>query len=301
MRILYGVNGEGRGHISRALLITEYLRTLGHKVEIATYGDAIRHADIVIPGARFSIDKFGKVNHLKTIVNGLKYLIRDRRLEFATPDLVITDFEPLTARYAKSKGIPCISIDNQHRFVNIDYTLPSKLLLYNWFVKIMIYLYIGRLNDNIITAFHAPKSDGIVVQDGISNTNGPVIVYLKDHYLTRFLSVPKMCEAIIFTDMDISDGRYEILPINRSVFRTRFLSASGVVCNAGNQLISESIHYQKPLSCVPVLKQYEQEINAFYVARHKYGSIGYGKPTVNWLNGTKNALDVIKCKLKEYV
>ena len=130
MKIFYGICGEGLGHSGRSLALIERLVALGHAVTIFTFADAYRlladsgYQPHRIEGLRWRENKRGGVSTLGTVANLCEFL-RARRESLDAirqlalverPDLFITDFEPLTSLAAASLKIPCVSVDNQHRF-----------------------------------------------------------------------------------------------------------------------------------------------------------------------------------------
>src|SRR3974390_133088 len=106
--ILYGVNGEGAGHSTRAKEVLTHLVAQGHKVHVASFDRGQQNLkanfDVTeIYGFRFAYLN-NRVRYKRTIAKNLitgpqaaKSLSQLYRLveEWKT-DLVITDFEPLT-------------------------------------------------------------------------------------------------------------------------------------------------------------------------------------------------------------
>lgn len=299
MKILYGVNGEGLGHINRALIVTKKLRELGHEVKIASYGYAKNNCDIIIPGVSLSQNSNGSINKFKTIGNFLKFKLKKFKWEFV-PELVITDFEPLSAKYARKLKIPCISIDNQHRFDIIDWKLPFKFLLFNILTKIFIKIFIGRVDKVIVSSFVA--NSVIVPEEYKQDINKKyILVYLRKEYLKRALPIlSKYKNVVVFTNEKIKNKKVKIEKTGPK-FKEYLKSAKSVVCNAGNQLISECIYYDIPFSCIPIKNQTEQEINAYYVKLYNYGTVNY-RPNFDKPNKKlENGLEKIIKELEEYL
>ncbi|PYX47230.1 MAG: hypothetical protein DMG79_14510 [Acidobacteria bacterium] len=128
--ILYGVNGEGAGHSTRAKEVLSHLVSQGHQLHVATFDRGLQnlapHFDAVeIYGFRFAYVN-NRVRYKRTIAKNLitvpqatksLHHLYDVVDEWKT-DLVITDFEPLTSHVAHKKRLPVISIDNQHCLTN---------------------------------------------------------------------------------------------------------------------------------------------------------------------------------------
>ena len=72
-RILYGVQGEGRGHAARSLQIIQWLLSKGHQVKVLTGGDALKvlsgHGlDLeVIPMVRYQFNHQGVLDPWLTV------------------------------------------------------------------------------------------------------------------------------------------------------------------------------------------------------------------------------------------
>jgi len=136
--ILYGVNGEGAGHSTRAKEVLSHLVAQGHSVHVASFDRGLQnlkpHFDVIeIYGFRFAYVN-NRVRYKRTIAKNLitvpqaaKSLSRLKDLvdEWQT-DLIITDFEPLTCHVGHKKRLPVISIDNQHCLTNAVVSYPRK-------------------------------------------------------------------------------------------------------------------------------------------------------------------------------
>src|SRR5579863_5483885 len=121
--ILYGVNGEGAGHSTRAKEVLTHLAANGHNVHVASFDRGLQNLksnfDVTeIYGFRFAYVN-NRVRYKRTIAKNLitvpqaaKSLHKLNILvdEWKT-DLVITDFDPLTCHVGHKKGLPVISID----------------------------------------------------------------------------------------------------------------------------------------------------------------------------------------------
>jgi UDP:flavonoid glycosyltransferase YjiC (YdhE family) len=125
---LYGVCGEGMGHASRSDVIARHLQSQGHQVQFACssgralsylraqYGD---HAAIEIPGFKLTVEA-NRVQLTRTLLdNAMSQLFSSASnivsaLSVSEPDVVISDFDAWTARYAKLLRKPLLAIDNIH-------------------------------------------------------------------------------------------------------------------------------------------------------------------------------------------
>ena len=128
MKILYGVCGEGLGHSSRAKTVLEHLKKEGHKVLLLTYGQAYPALKEFNPVNIFGIElqyKNGKMSTWRSLIANQKKFISKLKdypklketIKNFSPDVCISDMEPLVPIVSYWKRLPLISIDNQHALV----------------------------------------------------------------------------------------------------------------------------------------------------------------------------------------
>jgi len=144
MKILYGVQGTGNGHTTRARMMAEALSA--HDVEVDylftgkdgdyfnmdCFGDYKSFA-----GLSFIVNK-GRVNYYKTFQrNNIRGFLRNiRQLDLSAYDLVLTDFEPVTAWTARKAKVPSIGLSHQNAFrykVPVAGSNPLARLVLKWF------------------------------------------------------------------------------------------------------------------------------------------------------------------------
>jgi len=112
MKIFYGVQGTGNGHITRARVMARELYAAGIEVTFLFSGRSIdKFFDMEIfnhfewrQGLTFNTDN-GKVNYIKTVLDAhpIRFVRDINTLDFDEFDLLITDFEPVTSWAAKLK------------------------------------------------------------------------------------------------------------------------------------------------------------------------------------------------------
>jgi uncharacterized protein (TIGR00661 family) len=291
VKIFYGICGEGMGHAGRSLALIERLVTLGHRVTIFTFADALNllaksgYKPEEIQGLQFRVAKSGGVNSLGTIGNFARFLrCRRESLDFIRqlaiaerPDLFITDFEPLTAMAAASLGVDCVSVDNQHRFCEpLGKVFPYYLRMYSWFTGQFVRRWIKRPTQCIVAVFHrCPPSNKYRQVDALMRdrftrlipTDGEhILLYAKGIIGQRMLKIASATPAsfIAYGSNGIAAENIEYKPTSSDQFVADLAACRGVLCTAGQQLMGEARYFGKPLLVVPMPKQYEQEINARY-------------------------------------
>ena len=119
MKILYGIQGTGNGHLSRAEDIVPALQKIAD-VDVLVSGNqsqvpSIFTVDYQRKGLTFFTSKNGGINFGKSLVNfNLGNFISEIR-DFPAKkyDLIISDFEPISAWSATIKNVPCIELSHQ--------------------------------------------------------------------------------------------------------------------------------------------------------------------------------------------
>jgi len=150
MKILFGVQGTGNGHITRARAMQVALAAAGIEVDWVFSGrERSRFFDMqafgdfkVFKGLSFAT-KAGKVDMIKTFAEAsLHQMYQDiRTLDLTRYQLVISDFEPVVAWAARKQGIPCLGIGHQYAF---DYPIPkagnsfASDALMKWFAPVTL-------------------------------------------------------------------------------------------------------------------------------------------------------------------
>jgi uncharacterized protein (TIGR00661 family) len=298
MKIFYGICGEGMGHAGRSLALVERLTALGHRVTIFTFADALRllastgHTPVEIDGLQFSIAPSGGVDTLRSCGNLAQYLRnRHRSLDVIRqlalaeqPDLFITDFEPLTAQAAASLRIPCVSVDNQHRFCHpLGRDFPWFLQFYSRLAGEFVRRWIRGPRQCIVAVFHScPKSRyyqnvEVLLREQIANVQPSdgehVLLYGRGEMGRAIASaanrVNERCLAFGFEGPPAANIEY--CPTDNAAFVAALASCKAVITTAGQQLIGEARYFGKPLLVVPIPQQHEQEINARYAQREGLG------------------------------
>src|ERR1700757_4850211 len=136
--ILYGVNGEGAGHSTRAKEVLTHLVSRGHRVHVASFDRGLQNLKsdfeaTEIYGFRFAYVN-NRVRYKRTIAKNLITVPQAAHslhrltalVDEAQIELVITDFDPLPCHIGHKRRLPVISIDNQHCLTNTVVSYPRK-------------------------------------------------------------------------------------------------------------------------------------------------------------------------------
>ncbi|MEJ7779676.1 MAG: glycosyltransferase family protein [Daejeonella sp.] len=276
MRILYAIQGTGNGHLSRSLDIIPCLEKHG-QVDILISGS---QGDLILPfpvkyrlsGLSFIFGNSGGVSLWKTVARtNLRKLFKSiKNLPVENYDLVINDFEPVSAWACYFKNKACISLSHQAAVLSPGLPQPEhtdmlgKLILNNYAPSSSKYgFHFSAKGDNIFT----PVIRKAVREQQISNA-GHYTVYLPsydDKRLIDSLSEFKDVQWDVFSKHNSKPSRTKniiIHPIDSARFTSSMAASSGVLCGAGFETPAEALYLGKKLMVVPMKNQYEQHLNA---------------------------------------
>ncbi|MEQ9187816.1 MAG: glycosyltransferase family protein [Cryomorphaceae bacterium] len=276
MKILYGIQGTGNGHISRAMEIVPALMKRGHVDTLISGTDSELHLPFPIKhrysGLGFVFGKNGGIDLLSTYKkNRLKRFYNEiRTLNLDSYDLIISDFEPVTAWASMLNKRSCVALSNQASLLssrvptvnNEDFV--GKFIIRNYApCPINFGISYARYDDNIYT----PIIRKSLIESDVSN-QGHFLVYLpafSDKKIIQFLSQFKGVDWRVFSKR--TKSKYQTLnlkffPLDKNEFEREFLSAAGIVTAAGFGTTTEALHFGKKLLIVPQKHQYEQACNA---------------------------------------
>ena len=309
MKILYSIQGTGNGHLSRAHYIYKILRKITKNIDVLIAGNNYSLKPNIpikykISGISFVIVN-GRIDYLKTISNFdlLKPFLDQKKIPFKSYDLIISDFEPISAWSSLRFSIPSIHISHQASFIEKNVPRPTRKNLMGEYV--MKYFcptndYIGlhyqnygdNISEPIVQNIHTLKKNEM---------REYVSVYLpwfEDDYLISFFKNIKNIKFHIFSknvDKVIRKGNCLFKPVNNKTFYENLIQCKGVITNAGFQTTSESLHLGKRLLVVPVKNQYEQECNV--AALDKIGIHSIKNLELNKIENIQKWLDSKPIKL----
>jgi uncharacterized protein (TIGR00661 family) len=273
LKILYGVQGTGNGHIARTRALLTALKSKDVEIDFVFSGrseeDFFDMQDFgnyrVFRGLTL-ISNHGRLEIMKTILgNNLFTFIWDIiSVNMANYDLVISDFEPITAWSARLKGKPCIALSRQCAF---EYDIP-KVKGY-WVSKLIMKLFapaktkIGFHYDH----FNQPVLPPLVVATRkVHEPSGTILVYMGFEAvedIVSFLSGFTGISFEVFAKIDKLQerGNITINPLSFDGFHQQLATCDGVISNAGFELSSECLVHGKKLLVKPLSGQYEQLCN----------------------------------------
>lgn len=298
MRILYAIQGTGNGHISRAREIVPLLHQYG-ELDLLISGtqadvSLIENVKYELHGFSFIFGKKGGVNHYETWRSmNLPRFIRDmNKLPLENYNLIINDFEPVTAWACKRKGLESVGLSHQASFQSRNVPKPKSI---DWAQLVLKYYapatqYVG---------FHFEKYDHFintpVIRSQIRNLrvsdDGHYTVYLPaidDKFLIPMLHQLPEVKWQVFSKHAICDytsRNVEVHLIDNEKYNASLASCSGLLTGGGFEGPAEALFLGKKLLVVPMKFQYEQQCNAFALKQ-------FGIPVI-W-GSNRNWLPVLK-------
>jgi uncharacterized protein (TIGR00661 family) len=276
MKILYAIQGTGNGHLSRAMDVVPCLMMHG-TVDILVSGI---QSDLILPfpikyrlrGLSFIFGKNGGVDLWRTFVkSNVRKLVREiKELPVEDYDLVINDFEPVSAWACFTRNIPCIGLSHQAAVLaddapQADFTdMMGKLILKNYAPNTVQYgFHFKPYAKDIFTPVIREQVRHQVIENGEHYT-----VYLPaydDKRLISKLSQFKDIEWDVFSKHNkkaFKSKNVSIQPIHNDKFVKSMASSAGVLCGAGFETPAEALFMKKKLLVIPMKNQYEQQLNA---------------------------------------
>lgn len=276
MKILYAIQGTGNGHVTRAREIVPLLKK-NHDIDILISGT---QSDVGLPfdikyqfhGLSFIFGKQGNVDIAETYKKSrLKQLMKDiKLLPVSEYDLVISDFEPVSAWACYLSGKPCVSISHQAAVINKkapkakNFDPMGKTILQTYAPSTSQYgFHFLPYDSNIFTPVIRAE---VRLKESIYL--GHYTVYLPaydDDRLVKILSMVENVEWQVFSKHNkesFHEKNVWIRPINNEEFIDSMSSASGVFCGAGFETPAEALFLKKKLMVIPMKGQYEQQCNA---------------------------------------
>jgi uncharacterized protein (TIGR00661 family) len=275
MKILYGVQGTGNGHISRSREIVRCLKDDGHDLRVVVSGrdpTLLWDMEIFEPytalrGLTFATHR-GRIQYLQTAreLNLVRFYADIRAFDARGLDLVISDYEPVTARIARRHRLPSIGIGHQYAFchdIPVRGQNPLARCILDHFAPVdyPIGLHWHHFEQPIlppvVPEFSSPP-------EPVPNK---ILVYLPFEGIADILQLLGPFDAHAFfiyhqLQQPEGTGHLNLRPYSRDGFLNDLADCSGVITNAGFELVSEALTLGKKILVKPLAGQMEQLSNA---------------------------------------
>jgi uncharacterized protein (TIGR00661 family) len=301
MKILYGVQGTGNGHITRAREMAKaFAESKGVEVNYLFSGrEASKYFDMdifnryqVLKGLTFHTQN-GDVSYIKTAFDTrpINFLEEVKSLDLRDYDLVISDFEPVTAWAGKLRKKKVLGIGHQYAF---NYSVPREG---GDFIAESVMKYFAPSDQYVGLHWHhfgQPILPPVIAAQHHAlpqSIENKIVVYLpfEDPEDVVKLLIPfKGYDFYIYTQVAIasSSEHVKIRPLTRDGFQRDLFDCAGIISNAGFELVSEALLLGKKILVKPLHSQMEQISNAAALKQLDYGQIMHDLDAsliVDWL------------------
>jgi uncharacterized protein (TIGR00661 family) len=299
MRITYGVLSQGQGHVNRAAVLVSRLRARGHRVDVLLSGDTppayargvlgdFEHfavPNLVIEDGRVArrrtLLSFGR--SLPTRIEHARQLAR--RLAQDRVDLVLTDFEPISAWAATLARIPSAGVSGQYRITRTNAPSPpgvrggsvARAMMNAWTTPLDRYFAVSFAED----APTRPRTTVVppIVDDALRERSrapgGFYLAYLYSYDLARVTAAlgrhPARFRVYGMGGPGRAAENIELCATDRATFLDDLARCDGAILNGSFQGVCEAAALGKPVLSIPFQSQYEESFNAHQVERAGLG------------------------------
>ncbi len=295
-RIIYGVQCTGHGHAVRALTLARHFKE--HEFLFVSTGmgaDVLRPEFPVVdcPNPESPIRNH-RMSWSAMLYSDLKVRSQSgrilRRLQEVAdrfqPDVAVADYEYFIPRLARRLGIPCLSLDHQHIVTLCRHPVPWSMVPGYLGMSLAIRSHYDLSTDYLVISFFRPPVRpgvrGRVLPPLLRETvlarqpreGGHVVAYQGYTTFPEFFPFLKAIPAPVMVygfNENRTDGNLRFKKNSEAGFLDDLASCRYVVCGGSHTLISEALHYGKPVLSFPIQKAFEQYLNAFYLERLGYG------------------------------
>lgn len=295
-RILYGVMGDARGHVARALNIAREIPN--HEI-LFVGGGAIREVASLgypvedVPMAS-TLYRNNRVDFPATIANALRVFatagpVVDRVaaiIRSFDPHLILSDYEYFTPLAARKTSRMSVSLDHQHVITHCRYEAPPSQRVSRFMTSLSIRRLYSSTSLFLITSFYTPAPRdpqttwvlppiiGRDVTELMSCEGDHVLVYQTSPTFHRLFSVLEELPYQFFIyglGKKPARRNLQFKAVSREGFLQDLASCRYAITNGGHNVISEALYLGKPLLAFPIGNAYEQFLNAHFIR-----SLGYG-------------------------
>lgn len=321
MRILYGVSGVGLGHATRSEEIISHLERKGHKVLVFAYGEAHNFLKrkfnvFEVEGAYLYFDCGAlllKKSIIKAIATVIKSLTKSKRIiqkvKSFSPEICITDMEPITSLISKIFDLPLVSVGNYNPLSSLK-NIPSRYRKGSRIANIVCNLMVPKPDEYLILSFsekNIQKKVHIVdpvIRNKIINLKSKqsdfILVYatkLSKDFEDLLKTVPEKFVVYSYAKKSV-DKNLTFKKISPS-FVNDLQNAKAIIGTAGFSLISESLFLKKPFFAIPLEGHFEQMTNALILKRRGFGNFSK-KPSKQQIEYFIKKIPFYKNNLRDY-
>ncbi len=298
-KILFLVQGEGRGHMTQAIALAQLLPGADIRVlvgrsprrQIPEFFTRAFPAAEGFDSLNFAFDtRHRSVNQLGTVLSALPGLprywrtlgeVRARIRAFA-PDLIVNFFEPLGSLASRGLGIPTVALGHQFLFEHPQTPFPARSGLQRRAFRAYLRFFFGHSDRKLaLSAYPAPPPRDVVVVPPLLRAElfalrprlGPfALTYVVNHGYAADIGRWPLPTVCFWDNPDaprrLKRGQVLFHRIDDHAY-LRFMAHCGcLVTTAGFESMCEAAYLGKPMVLVPVEGHFEQLCNATDAAAH---------------------------------
>jgi uncharacterized protein (TIGR00661 family) len=310
-KCVFIVQGEGKGHMSQALALKEYLADAGHSIEAVFIGCnypgpipeyfkeafqknlACFHSPFFLRTPNKKGIYVGRTI-LFNLARSLIYMSEVNRLRKAItnldPDVVFNFYDVIGALALRKvdPGIRRVGIGH-HFFLHLDgYRSRGGSVWHKWLLRLHT-SQVMRSCDRVLALSYTEEkgNDRITVVPPLIrkafreiryNPGERYLVYLlNEGFIYNLISLSQKdpdFQADVFSGLEpgISlPSGLEFQTFSAELFKEKMSTAKGLICSAGFDTISEAAYHGIPLVAIPVKNHFEQLCNSYDVERSGIG------------------------------
>lgn len=285
MRILFGVQATGNGHITRARALAPKLEALGASVQYLFSGRKPRDLFDMEPFGNY-ISKEGLTFHSRKgrvqlgdtlLRNNIYRLTQDvKELDLSRFDIVVTDFEPISAWAGRLAEKKVIGLGHQYAFgypiPQVRGTIVDQFIMQNFApADVAAGLHWHHFDSPLLPPI-APVS-----AENYHPESHRILVYLPFESRSDITKLLRRFKDYDFVLYHPKSDDYKVKNLqwrkpSRGGFQADLLRCEGVICNAGFELASEALQLGVKVLVKPMDGQPEQQSNALALEQLGYGS-----------------------------
>lgn len=276
MKIFYAIQATGNGHISRAIELMPYLQQYGEVDVFLSGSNSNLNASLPVKfrskGASLFYGNKGGLDYLKMLKEFSPYRIwkEAKALPLEQYDIVINDFDCITALACKIKKVQAVNFGHQASFISSKTPRPGhkdlagELVLKKYAAaEKYVGLHFEKYDDFIFPPIIKDK-----ILKATPSDKGHITVYLShysDEVVKNSLSKLANVQFEVFSKKvkhPTVVGNIKFIPIDGNLFNESMIHSHGVITGAGFETPAEALYLGKKLICLPIKGQYEQLCNA---------------------------------------
>lgn len=276
LKILYAIQGTGNGHVSRAFDVIPALEKHG-SVDVLISGN---QSEVKLPfaikyrlkGLGFVFGQKGGVDIWQSIKQAkpITFFNEIRQLPVHQYDIVISDFEPVSAWACRWHNKPCLGLSHQAAVIRGGAPKTSKrdllgrLILENYCPTSIAWgFHFARFDEFTFTPIIREQIRKVSISEG-NHYTVYLPAYADDHIVQVLGHFPETEWQVFSKKCKVATqiGQIKLLPIHADAFVTSLASCKGVITGAGFETPAEAIYLGKKILAIPMSNQYEQHLNA---------------------------------------